>query len=238
MRYFFSLGIVFVLIGLLAVSAESKTLFEDDFSDGATLENNWELSEGAGSVELDKDTPPEYGPDVMVVNSPSGNTIAYVQSLGIDFTDGYVEILWCDADIPEDADGPLVARAQGMDEAGFNSSYLIEWDADTGLHLDVVGGAGVIGATGSMSDGEWVWLKFMLDGSDLKLKGWKAAEAEPADWMFEWDDSTYASGAVGVRAWSGIVNVAFFRVSDMDGPNTAVESCGKLSTTWGEIRSR
>ncbi|HIE25711.1 TPA: hypothetical protein EYP66_00310 [Candidatus Poribacteria bacterium] len=231
----FILAIV-VLLANMIMPAGTKTIFEDDFS-GGKLDKNWVLVPGAGKIELTKDKPPEYGPDVMNIDSPSGNTLAFVKEIDVKFTDGIIEILWIDTRLPEDVDGPLVARAQSMDEAGFNQSYLIEWDTDTGLHLDILGGTGVQDPKGSMSEGDWVWLKFWLEGNELKIKGWKAGEAEPKKWTLEWEDSakTYESGAVGLRAWSGGAHVAFFRVTDLEGPS-AVEPQDKVSVTWGKIK--
>jgi hypothetical protein len=56
--------------------------------------------------------------------------------------------------------------------------------------------------------------------------------------MLEIKDGAFKSGAVGLRAWSGTAEVAFFRVSDLDGPDPlAVEpQQGKLATRWGALK--
>jgi len=147
------------------------------------------------------------------------------------FTDGIIEVLWKDANLPEDADGPLLARIQAAE-----AWYLLEVDTDTGLHFDVVGGGGVVGA-GQMSTGEWTWMKWRLEGTLLKAKAWPAGQDEPGVWELEIEDATYESGGVGFRCWSGIVEAAYYRVTDLDGPSdVAVEPESVLATTWGGIK--
>lgn len=181
-------GIVCLIF--VSIIAEADTLFEDDFSQGL---DNWELIEAGGTIETGKGDPPEYGPDILIMEQAAGvNTLAVVKEL--EFTDGIIEILWKDANLPENADGPLIARKQ---EAG-ESWYLLELDTDTGFHFDVVGGQGVVGA-GQKSSGEWNWIKWRLEGSLLQAKTWLAGEEEPDAWELELEDETYESGGVGLR---------------------------------------
>lgn len=207
--------------------AEAVTLFEDDFSGNLDA---WELTLGGGTIEIGTSDPPEYGPNVVIMDQAAGvNTLAFV--IDLEFTDGIIEILWKDANLPEDADGPLIARTQAGE-----AWYLFEVDTDTGLHFDVVGGGGVVGA-GQMSTGEWTWMKWRLDGPILQAKAWPPGEAEPGDWELEIEDATYVSGGVGLRCWSGIVEAAYYRVTDLDGPSdVAVEPEGALAATWGGIK--
>lgn len=213
---------------LVFSTAEAVTLFEDDFSGDLDA---WELILGGGTIETGTSDPPEYGPKVLIMDQASGvNMLAIV--IDLEFTDGIIEILWKDAGLPEDADGPLIARKQPVGE----SWYLLELDTDTGFHFDVVGGGGVVGA-GQMSTGEWTWMKWRLEGPILQARAWPPGEAEPGDWELEIEDTTYESGGVGFRCWSGIVEAAYYRVTDLDGPSdVAVEPEGVLATTWGGIK--
>jgi hypothetical protein len=229
MRLFHKFNIILALaIVSLSSIARAATLFEDDFTQGL---DNWELTLAGGTIEIGNGDPPEYGPKVLIMDQAAGsNTLAFVKDL--EFTDGIIEVLWRDANLPEDADGPLIARKQPAGEAW----YLLELDTDTGFHFDVVGGGGVQGA-GQMSTGEWTWLKWRLEGPLLKAKAWLASEDEPNAWELEIEDDTYQSGAVGLRDWSGIAEIAYYRVTDLDGPSSiAVESQRKLTGTWGKIK--
>jgi hypothetical protein len=174
-RIIMSVLLLFVFVSFVSLFsiARAATLFEDDFTQGL---DNWELTLGGGIIETGNSDPPEYGPKVLIMDQAAGvNTLAFVKDL--EFTDGIIEILWKDANLPEDADGPLIARKQPAGEAW----YLLELDTDTGFHFDVVGGAGVIGA-GQMSTGEWTWLKWRLEGNLLQAKAWLASENEPDAW--------------------------------------------------------
>jgi hypothetical protein len=231
-RVFSFVFFLFVFVSLATVliysTAEAVTLFEDDFSGDL---GDWELTLGGGTIEIGSSDPPEYGPKVLIMNQASAvNTLAVVKDL--EFTDGIIEILWRDANLPEDVDGPLIARKQPAGE----NWYLLELDTDTGLHFDIVGGAGVIGA-GQMSTGEWTWIKWRLEGAILQARAWLAGDAEPGDWELEIEDATYTSGGVGLRCYSGVMEAAYYRVTDLDGPGgIAVEPEDRLTTTWGEIK--
>jgi hypothetical protein len=231
-RIILSVLLLFVFVSFVSLFsiAQAAILFEDDFTQGL---DNWELTEGGGTVEIGNSDPPEYGPKVLIMDQAAGsNTLAIVKDL--EFTDGIIEVLWKDANLPEDADGPLIARKQPEGEAW----YLLELDTDTGFHFDVVGGAGVQGA-GQMSTGEWTWLKWRLEGPLLQAKAWLAGENEPGTWELEIQDETYQSGAVGLRVWSGVIQAAYYRVTDLDGPLAVdFEPQRKLTSTWGHLKVR
>jgi hypothetical protein len=161
-RQLFALAFILALTsGLFQIQmSEAKTLFEDNFSQGG---QKWDLVDNGGKISLQKGSPPEYGPDVLVLESPAGiNVLAFIKEGFDDFEDGIIEVLWRDKEIAEgavadrDADGPLIFRVQGP--PGFVSLYLIEYDVDAGFHFDIVGGAGVQGA-GPKNEGKWNWVK-------------------------------------------------------------------------------
>ena len=235
MRFILKLTLILVLMFSLCVFAGAKTLFEDDFSKGT---DKWELIPGAGKIEIGKGSPPEFGPNVLLASSPSGDTLAFVKDFT--FTDGIIDLLWRDKEIGEggvddkDADGPLIARMQAKD---LNNGCLVEFDKGDGLHFDILGGAGVLPPRGPQSEGKWNWLRWRLEGDLLQAKFWEPGKEEPKDWVIEAKDSSYESGFVGLRAWSGTVEAAYYRISDLDGPTPfAVELQDKISTVWGRIK--
>ena len=237
-----------------SISASAKTLFEDDFSSG-DLDGYLIGGTHAGNVEIVESNPPENGPQTLFMPElpHEDNLIVAIRDLVI--TDAIVEILWSDADLPEDADGPLFVRAQipdgedpndpAFDPAPlFDNSYLVELDTDTGLHIDIItaGNGNIedffVGAM--LSSVDWTWIKMQVDGPRLKLKAWLAADPEPAEWNIEGEDESWQEGMVGFRSWSGTVEVAYVRVTDLDGPGggtKAVDPGGKLATTWGGLRT-
>ncbi|MFC1715431.1 hypothetical protein ACFL6S_17310 [Candidatus Poribacteria bacterium] len=116
----------------LSPSINAATLFEDDFSNGL---DNWTLNPGGGAIEIIEDKPPEYGTEVLSLSIvPDINIMAFVKDLN--FTDGYIEMLWKDDALGDglDADGTLVARDQVGD---FRDCYMVELDEDTGVHIAI-----------------------------------------------------------------------------------------------------
>lgn len=220
---------------LFASTIRAKTLFEDDFSKGT---DKWELFPGQGEITIEKGSPPEYGPNVLLVSSPSGNTLAFVKDFT--FTDGIIDLLWRDKEIAEgevadrDTDGPLMARMQALD---FNSGCLLEFDKGDGLHFDILGGAGVLPPRGPETEGKWNWLRWRLEGNLLQAKFWEPGQEEPEDWVIEAEDASYKEGFVGLRTWSGTAEVAYYRVSDLDGPSLSVEPQEKTTTIWARIKT-
>ena len=105
--------LLFVFLSSLSLLpiAQAATLFEDDFTQGL---DDWELTLTGGTIEIGNSDLPEYGPKVLIMSQAAGsNTLAFVKDL--EFTDGIIEVLWRDANLPEDADGPLIARKQPSD---------------------------------------------------------------------------------------------------------------------------
>lgn len=232
----FVLGVALAFHIFLGQAVEAKTLFEDAFDTGA---GKWHLVDNGGKISVGKGEPPEYGPNVLLMESPEGiNVLAFIKEGFDEFKDGIIEVLWRDKEIAEgaiadrDTDGPLIFRVQGQN---WGALYLIEFDLDTGFHFDVVGGRGVVGG-GPKSQGEWQWIKARVEGQNFRAKAWTASQDEPADWMLEMEDATFESGSVGLRAWSGTAEVALFRVSDLDGPNVAVDLQQKLTSIWGRLK--
>lgn len=238
---FFQTTLTFLLV-LLSVSALTKTIFEDDFSGGM---DNWTVW-GPLDVEIstDNSAPAEYGPKVLSIPNLQGVLGGiYVNDLVVD--DCILEVLWKDAALPEDADGILMARfdlellegAAGGNAWPQNGGYLMELDTDSGFHVNKMGGAEpMANEPGRMSTGEWNWIKWRLEGANHKLKTWDVGESEP-DWMIEADDQeSIESGGVGLEVWSGEATVAYFRVTDLDGPS-AVCAKDKLSEIWSRIKT-
>lgn len=241
MKFFQASCIVFLLF-LISISTFAKTIFEDDFSLGM---DNWTIW-GPLDVKVGEDNsaPAEYGPDVLII--PNMQAViggVYVNNLTVE--DCILEVLWKDSALPEDADGILMARIdiEALEEAGGgdqwpkDKGYIMELDTDTGFHMNRMGSGGERLAENPdrMSTENWNWLKWRLEGGDLKLKTWDVGETEP-DWMLEAvDEEPIEQGGVGLEVWSGEATVAYFRVTDLEGPG-AVLPKGKLSILWSEIK--
>ncbi|MGB9597493.1 MAG: hypothetical protein ACPL7B_14520 [Candidatus Poribacteria bacterium] len=237
--------IIFLMIGLLSLClsfADAKTLFEDKFNSGMS---NWQVvGPPSGEVDIrnDNSAPAKYGPKVLFMKEPASGSdlMAFVKDLIV--TDGFYEILWKDAGLPEDTDGPIWFRGQNMQNGpqGGNG-YLVELDTDTGLHIGVIKngteGPTFISPGVEKSSGDWTWMKVQFEGPDIKVKIWSANEGEPAKWNLEAKDSSFQEGTVGLRCWSGTAHIAYVRISDLKGP-TPVEHSGKLANTWGSIKAQ
>lgn len=224
--------LVVLLLSFLSLSLWAETLVEFDFSKEEEL-NKWVFLEPEG-VELEKSNPPEYGPGVLVMTT-AGHAVGFVKDFK--FTDGIIEVLWRDANLPEDADGPLAARSATTDNA--DDAYTMELDTDTGFHITIFVAAApqtLVVSDRRMSDGKWTWMKWRFEGKNQKAKNFKADQKEPEEWEIELDDETFKEGYVGFSIWSGTAEIAFYRVTDLDGPS-AVRLKEKLSTTWGRIKS-
>ncbi|HIE28481.1 TPA: hypothetical protein EYP66_14470 [Candidatus Poribacteria bacterium] len=233
MRHTVLLGILWIGLVFYAVSIpNAETLFEDDFSAGTT---KWEIFAGNGSVDLKESNPPKYGPKVLSIRSVDKNAVAFIKDFS--FTDGIIEVLWKDAELPaEDADGPLFARVQAPEHA---NGYFGELDTDPGLHIGMLQkGIEKVLAKGSklISTADWAWMKFQLDGNQLKIKSWLAFDNEPAQWMVELKDDKYQSGKVGIRVHSGTALIAFLRVTDLQGPGFHLVPNAFLTMSWGLIK--
>lgn len=230
-----SLGILLVVLLLSSFGLLwAKTLVEFDFERKDEL-NKWEFLE-PDRVELKKSDPPEYGPGVLVIKDTAtdNRSVGFVKDFKL--KDGIIEVLWKDAALPEDTDGPLLAKCV---EYSYNNGYLLELDTDAGLHLCTItaGNESQIAGPGQMSDDKWKWIKWRFEGKNMKVKAWPAGEKEPDKWELDVDDDTYEEGYVGFRVWSGTAEIAFYRVTDLEGPSVAVELREKLATAWGKIKS-
>jgi len=236
-------GIVSLTISLLIFSlsfANAKTLFEDKFNAGMS---NWQIvgpPNGEVNIKNDKSAPAKYGPEVLFMKEPASGTdlMAFVKDLKV--TDGFYELLWKDAGLPEDTDGPIWFRSQDMQngpQAG--NGYLVELDTDTGLHIGVIKngteGPTFISPGVEKSSGDWTWMKVQFEGPDIKVKIWLANENEPVKWNLEAKDSSFKEGFIGLRCWSGTAHIAYIRISDLKGP-TPVEPRDRLAITWGRIK--
>ena len=241
-----SVAVSAFLVFVFSMVVDAKVLFQDDFSSGDLdkYEFSWEdkkpkeIAENAKIINSDS---PKHGPKALSMEEQPhvGNLLAMIKDF--EFEDGYIEMLWIDADLPEDADGPLFFRGDlGQKEVKdiYGNSILVELDTDTGLHFDVLNGGGVCAEckAGLQSAPEWTWIKVMADGKKLKLKAWLDAETEP-DWMIEIENDQYKKGAVGFRSWSGTAEIAFIKITDLEGGDQAVSTQGKLATTWGGIKN-
>ncbi len=248
--YRFSLWIVLAtLLFLGAVKlGQTKILFEDDFSSGKLdrYEFSWadkKAKDIAKNAKIAKSDPPKHGPNVLSLEEEphAGNLLAMIKD--VVFEDGYIELLWIDAGLPEDADGPLFFRGDiGQKEVSkiYDNSVLVELDTDTGLHFDFLNGGGVCeGCKGKLkSTPEWTWIKVKAEGAKMSLKAWLDGEKEP-DWQIKVENKQYKKGAVGFRAWSGIVECAYIKITDLDGDaggGQAVEAANKSAITWGKIK--
>ena len=237
------------LIFLSAFTVQAEILFEDDFSSG-NLDRyilTWGVRQEKDIVKnakIIKSDPPEHGPEALSLDEQPHDTNLLAIIKDLEFSDGFIQLLWIDAALPEDADGPIFFRSQ-MDpkdpNTAFDAAILVELDTDTGLHFDILGGVGVVDDAkdpNTQSTPEWTWIKIMADGGDLKVKSWVAGTDEPKGWTIEFEDKQYDKGVVGFRAWSGTAEIAYIGISDLDGfVPQAVDARGKLSTTWARLKS-
>ncbi|MFC1715432.1 hypothetical protein ACFL6S_17315 [Candidatus Poribacteria bacterium] len=86
---------------------------------------------------------------------------------------------------------------------------------------------------------DWTWLKFMLEGPNLRVKVWNANAKEPDNWDIDYEDAAHLwkEGPVGIRVRSGTALVAFYRVSDLEGADPkSVDPQEKLASRWAEIK--
>ena len=248
-RYLFLFLLSALFLGLVTVN-HAKILFEDDFSSGKL--DKYDIAWGdkkpkeiAKFVKIVKSDPPKHGPDAFSLQEEphAGNLVAMIKD--VVFEDGFIEMLWIDAGLPEDADGPLFFRGDlGQKEVSkiYDHSILVELDTDTGLHFDFLNGGGVCEnckKPNIKSTPDWTWIKVKAEGKKLSLKAWVDGENEP-NWQIEAENDQYKKGAVGFRAWSGIAEIAYIKITDLDGDaggkEQSVESDGKFTTVWGGIK--
>ena len=227
-------------LALSGLPVFARTLFEDNFSAGM---DSWEIV-GPGEVDVinDNNAPAGYGPKVLSMIEPASGSdlMAFVKDLIVN--DGYYELLWKDAALPEDTDGPLWFRGQdALAGPQSGNGYLVELDTDTGLHIGVLKN-GTEGPTftspkAEMSSGDWTWMKVLFEGPSLKVKIWSAGENEPNVWNLEAEDPSFTEGTIGLRCWSGTAHFAYIRISDLNGPSPQdVEPMDKLAATWSGIK--
>lgn len=65
--------------------------------------------------------------------------------------------------------------------------------------LDINGSGPVVVGTSAYVPPDFYWLRFKLEGSDLKAKAWLDGTDEP-EWMIETTDADIPGGGVGIRA--------------------------------------
>ena len=100
-------------------------------------------------------------------------------------------------------------------------------------------------------DEEWYWLQMHVKGDDIKAKAWEGdIPDEPKQWLLSEtrpgrDEGFPALNGGSNSGGAGKALMSFDEVSvwDSGGPthargSTQVAPGGKLSTTWGEIKSR
>lgn len=100
----------------------------------------------------------------------------------------------------------LVLRGSGTE--GTRTGYFAEWSGFTSSSLQL--GRLVNGSFTSLalSTADYphasarVWIRFRVNGQDLKVKFWRDHEEEPEGWTFEETDSAVESGWIGVAARS------------------------------------
>lgn len=63
-----------------------------------------------------------------------------------------------------------------------------------------------------------IWMRFNLDGGNLRLKAWKRGTREPSTWLLSAQDTTYEQGGVGFQ--SGTIGTAWdvLSINESGGP--------------------
>lgn len=98
----------------------------------------------------------------------------------------------------------LLVRASGT--AGSEAGYTLDLRDGTVRIFRFLNGAGVaLGASINIAwqPDTWYWMRFRVEGNQLKGKVWPAGTSEPAGWTLERTDSNIPGpGAAGVSGWS------------------------------------
>lgn len=152
-------------------------------------------------------------------------------------TDTNTEILvrWR-SNVPASA-GQFYLLTRGSGAAGSENAYFFANNTGTTVTINriVAGVAATIGATvtiPALNANEWYWLRFRVNGSDLKAKIWPGEhEAEPAAWTIERTDSNIPGSG-----WMGVGNNASAGTRDYDAIAVGTAGDAAVFPTAAEAR--
>lgn len=174
--------------------------FEDDYTGGFTADNTnltaytgspWSRASGSSTHWLyNTGLSPEQG------FSNNNTIVSYYQyqegALG-DWDDVEVLALIYVADWT--ASGDMVIPTV-RNTSGAGQGYGFRYSSDEWTIWDFADGAG-IGSTSTdttPADGDLVWIRLQVIGSDIKGKAWVDGDTEPAGWQCETTDTTHTTG--------------------------------------------
>lgn len=165
--------------------------------------NHWWSTEHAGTA-----IGPAGGPAGETTLNINGKSGASVEVLAVWIEKGIVTDLDMTVDVFTTSvvnQGPrIIIRASGQ-RTTENGYVFCGEDGSAFQFSKIVNGVTSLIATEAFSYGTSVWCKIRVraSGSNFKAKMWLFADPEPADWMIDEDDATFASGLLGVGARQG-----------------------------------
>lgn len=200
------------------------TIYETDFSEYSTgsQPSDWteELNVTDGTINVRNDG--DVGVNCLEIAHSTGGR--YFTSWDDPGDDDDVEIL-AKVRITASYDhaGRLVIRGAGSD--GNEECYFagIQPTVDTiFIHKYTPTSTSVGSTSKTIATNTWYWVRFRVNGSDLKLKVWEDGTAEPGSWDIEETDTDISAvGFVGVGGYNDGADVDYFAVgTDGDSPVT------------------
>ena len=247
---FSSLIIVLGMFLIVNPIAHAKVLWIDNFDDGKLdakylFQNNpGKWVETGGVVSQTDPAPKDHC--YLVIQGGFAEPHTAIVKIRID--------VWEDHDLSRTGMGFRLDKADGagyaflihqtLDNVEFLNDHLAWKNNDTKPPF------------GKLTIGKWYWMKAQISSSAYNGKIWADGDNEPATWLLtsalDFGAVRPASGNVGLNggsntAGNGKIGVSFdnFAVcetADECTPKlftnlTPVESAGKLSTTWGSVKS-
>ena len=216
-------SLVFVIAIQLPVGA--KTLFFDDFEDDLS---KWRILAGNVTIEEDDTLP---GNHVMDFNGDGQNIIAEDETFR-DLTDYVIEIRGRAVEQLQWTEVVILFRVQG-DNVSFYQAYTNVHSKDTNTVL--LEGAfqefNTIQAV-PVEVGEWFTKRVRIEGDNIQVF------IDDVLYIDE-ERQNFDKGTFGSRSATVHVQYDDWHVYDLEGPSQkpgAVESFGKLATTWATIR--
>ena len=218
-------SLVFVIAIQLPVGA--KTLFFDDFEDDLS---KWRILAGNVTIEEDDTLP---GNHVMDFNGDGQNIIAEDETFR-DLTDYVIEIKGRAVEQLQWTEVVILFRVQG-DNVSFYQAYTNVHSKDT--NTVILEGAfqefNTIQAV-PVEVGEWFTKRVRIEGDNIQVF------IDDVLYIDE-ERQNFDKGTFGSRSATVHVQYDDWHVYDLEGPSQkpgAVESSGKLTTTWATIRKQ
>lgn len=217
------ISLVFVIAIQLPVGA--KTLFFDDFEDDLS---QWRILAGNVTIEEDDTTP---GNHVMDFNGDAQNIIVKDEMFR-DLTDYVIEVRARAVEQLQWTEIVILFRVQG-DNAAFYQAYtrVLGGDTNTVLFEGAFQEFTTVAAV-PVEMGEWFTKKVRIEGDNIQVF------IDDVLYIDE-ERQNFDKGTFGSRSATVHVQYDDWHVYDLEGPSQepgAVESFGKLATTWATIR--